>query len=210
MGFLKDFARDRDPIQPGIDTSKGPIYYSGAIIIGFWVLSVPTTPLLMLIFRSDLPLTVWTALVERLFIATMITAGVMVSGVVLSRYRKHGLPRRMAIESMDIERIGAGASKHVVKWKPYDKIPGVMKHWIPASLYGVGDWFVEMLIRLTGGRPSPLVEVPPGFDPCDIPPNQFNDPTFDCDGEGGEVDEPNSRPDSFGGLRDMLRRRGFR
>ena len=54
------------------------------------------------------------------------------------------------------------------------------------------------------------MEVPPGFDPCDIPPNQFNDPTFDCDGEGGEVDEPNSRPDSFGGLRDMLRRRGFR
>ena len=48
MGFFKDFARDRDPIQPGIDTSKGPIYYSGAIIIGFWVLSVPTTPLLML------------------------------------------------------------------------------------------------------------------------------------------------------------------
>ena len=34
MGFFKDFARDRDPIQPGIDTSKGPIYYSGAIIIG--------------------------------------------------------------------------------------------------------------------------------------------------------------------------------
>lgn len=161
-------------VWPGLDVDKGPAYFVGAMIIGFWTAWLIAIPVAMMALQDTQPLAWLAFLWSRWAWMSFVLAIALIWNVCWNRMRGQIRPRRFGISRLEAQSgLAAGPAKLVV-WSPYDDLPQLLKHWVPSTLFTIGDRVIEYVLAAMGARRAPMVEEPPEYhaapkDPPDPP-----------------------------------------